>query len=427
MQKDDHLQQCRILIEQRLGWGSSDHWQSQDFEALSERIFAQTQVALSTTTLKRVWGKVAYNSLPSATTLNTLALFLGYTHWRDFQQHHTAITAAPAVAEPLNGQLQKARPFFHSGWLLPAAGVLALLLLAGWVYRRTVHRSSTLPAAVYTFSSQPLARGIPNSVIFNYDATAASGDSVFIQQSWDPRRRFRVPKEGHTYTSIYYYPGFFKAKLVVDNKVVKEHNLLIPSGGWLAAVDEQPVPVYFSKKECISHGMLQIPVALMESRHIYLQPDTPELRYYNIGDFKGLQNDNFIFETTLKSDYSKGSAVCQQVTVVIHCENAAIMIPLAIPGCVGDMSLGVVDTGFTAQQANLSGFGCDMNNWVHLRCEARNKQLRIWVNGHEAFMYTFSAEANKIAGISYRFKGAGSVDAVKFTRLDGSVVFEDNF
>ncbi|HEY0609512.1 MAG TPA: hypothetical protein VGD35_07640, partial [Chitinophaga sp.] len=333
-------------------------------------------------------------------------------------------------AAQLNGHGAPAVKRRKIGWYI-APAVLVILVIAGWMYNRTGKNGapvSGLPdSARFSFSSQPLAAGIPNSVIFNYDATAAKNDSVFIQQSWDPTRRFPVSATGHTYTSIYYYPGFFKAKLVVGKKIVKEHDLCIPSGGWLAAVVQEPVPVYFSRTEFIGDGTLRIPLALMEKKNIPVQPQAPELRYYNVGDLHGLKNDNFIFETELKNEYKEGSAVCQRADIFIHCEGSAIIIPLGIPGCVGEMGLMAIDTGFNAQHANLAGFGCNMSQWVKVRCEAHNKHLQISVNGKEAFSYTFTSQADKIVGVSYRFQGPGVVNAVKLARLDGSAVLEDTF
>jgi hypothetical protein len=79
-----YVEKCRELVEQKLSWGDSANWQNQDFERLSERIFEVTKVNLSSSTLKRVWGKVSYNSTPHPTTLNTLARFVGYENWRAF-------------------------------------------------------------------------------------------------------------------------------------------------------------------------------------------------------------------------------------------------------------------------------------------------------------------------------------------------------
>ena len=59
--------------------------------------------------------------------------------------------------------------------------------------------------------------------------------------------------------------------------------------------------------------------------------------------------------------------------------------------------------------------------------EAISKQLKIFVNGKEAFSHTFSVNPTAIVGVSYRFQGAGAVNAVKLSRLDGSAVLEDRF
>jgi len=80
---------CRLQIETALNWGPSERWANQDFERLSEQIMARTQVRLSVSTLKRIWGKVRYDSLPAITTLNALAQFSGYKNWRDFSARHS--------------------------------------------------------------------------------------------------------------------------------------------------------------------------------------------------------------------------------------------------------------------------------------------------------------------------------------------------
>src|SRR5205823_517844 len=85
-QEDRELIRCRQLIEEKVGWGRSDGWATQDFERLSERIAEQTGVSLSVTTLKRVWGRVKYESAPTATTLTTLVQFVGYENWPHFKR-----------------------------------------------------------------------------------------------------------------------------------------------------------------------------------------------------------------------------------------------------------------------------------------------------------------------------------------------------
>src|ERR1700712_830168 len=89
---DDILKEdCKRLIEEKIGWGNSTDWTNRDFDQLSGKIFEATGVNLSQTTLKRIWGKVKYDSAPTVTTLNTLAQFMGFEHWRDFRQKQSQL------------------------------------------------------------------------------------------------------------------------------------------------------------------------------------------------------------------------------------------------------------------------------------------------------------------------------------------------
>src|ERR1700735_3570750 len=89
------------LYESNTGWGDSDEWTNQDFLILSEKIEERTGVALSHVTLKRVWGKVKYDSLPNTHTLDTLVQFLGYENWRDFKSQNTKGGAIAKTATPI--------------------------------------------------------------------------------------------------------------------------------------------------------------------------------------------------------------------------------------------------------------------------------------------------------------------------------------
>jgi len=91
------------LYESETGWGDSNDWSNQDFVLLSEKIRKRTGVLLSHVTLKRIWGKVKYDSLPATHTLNTLVQYLGYENWRDFRLQNGNGTAKAITVKQLNG------------------------------------------------------------------------------------------------------------------------------------------------------------------------------------------------------------------------------------------------------------------------------------------------------------------------------------
>ncbi|WP_046574226.1 hypothetical protein [Spirosoma radiotolerans] len=435
-QEDKELARCRRLIEEKTGWGSSDSWSTQDFDRLSDQIAAQTGISLSVTTLKRVWGRVRYDSAPTATTLNTLAQFLGYENWPQFKETAPTNTQQPAsTAQPDIGT-DATRDVPEPARLMPVTGnkrwwigaSLAIGLTGILVF--FLNYSSPSPALSptdFSFSSQPLARGLPNSVVFHYDATASPTDSVFIQQSWDPRRRELVPKNGHQYTSIYYHPGYFRAKLVVGKQIMKEHNLLIPSDGWHVAVIEEPVPIYFKASEAIHQGALSLTTAAMEKLHIPIQPHPRTVQYRYVREFDRLRADNFVFETRLKNDVKQGTSPCQYVRVSILCKNEFFSVTLSAKGCVANLDLYLAGHEAQAKNTDLTAFGTDLSKWVDLRCEVRNKQASLFVNGKKAYEAIAPNSAHDIVGVSYEFEGTGSVDFVRFKRPDGTSAFADDF
>jgi hypothetical protein len=61
---DELIETLKQQYETETGWGDSRGWTNQDFINLSERIHQRTGVSLSHVTLKRIWGKVKYDSLP---------------------------------------------------------------------------------------------------------------------------------------------------------------------------------------------------------------------------------------------------------------------------------------------------------------------------------------------------------------------------
>jgi len=85
------IRACLNLIETKLAWGDSDKWNTQDFEKLSALIEDDTSVLLSVTTLKRIWGKIKYDSSPNVKTLDALTQFAGEGSWREFNQESITV------------------------------------------------------------------------------------------------------------------------------------------------------------------------------------------------------------------------------------------------------------------------------------------------------------------------------------------------
>jgi hypothetical protein len=129
----------------------------------------------------------------------------------------------------------------------------------------------------------------------------------------------------------------------------------------------------------------------------------------------GLSDADFSFETTLSNGFNQGSGVCQYVEVLIQCKNDVFIIPLAARACIGAINLWTPGKGISSQEADLSGFGCDLTQWCTLKVVSSNRQVSFFVNGHQAASLSFPHEPSDIVGVQYRFTGTCAVRNAQFT------------
>lgn len=392
------------IIEEKLGWGPASTWKSDDFDALQQAIFEKTGVSLSISTLRRLWGRAAYMNLPSAATLNCIARFAGFENWREYLKLQTIKDSPPLKRNRPVGRKRLLKPLI---WI--TAAILVVTVLGGIVIKQSSEKSNSVD---YTFSSKVLAKGVPNSVVFTYDATSASSDSIYIQQSWDNRRRESVEKRLHTHTSIYYEPGFFKAKLLAGNQIVKEHALLIPTEGWLGSIDQQPVPIYLQPADFLSDTMLHLSPATITRKNIALEPLPPVVKFYQVGAFAPVATHNFSFSATVRNDLATGAGACQLTSIVLMTDDNPIIIPLSAKGCTSELNLLSGDVMISGKKNDLSCFGVDLKEWVKVSCKGVDNKLQYFVNDQFVYDSPLPYRSIHIVGMAYVFHGSGAVKDV---------------
>lgn len=425
----DLIKACLNEIAGMLAWGDSRDWSNYDFEKLSEAIFEKTKIRLSNTTLKRVWGRIKYDHAPNTATLNTLARFAGYDDWRHFVQTYARSESdekAPVVekAIPEIQHIESKSNKSKRRRLLPwTFGLVFLLAIAGYFVFQKVLGSGRVDPTRFSFASDKVySEGVPNSVVFTYDASQAKTDSVYIVQTWDISRKTLVPKDKTKHSAIYYYPGYFNARLIVDGEEVKRHIVQITSNGWLGLVEMDDKPFYFAKKDITKPDRIAIDEALLKANNFNLKPVPPKIRLFNQRDMGQLKNDNFEFETTLRNDYKEGSNSCQSVEVLIQCKDDIVFISLTNPACIGDLKMYVAGKMFDSKFADLSGFGANLSDWTKVRVMCKDKHMRILVNNKEALKFTFPNSPTGIVGLQYRFNGGAEVKDTWFKDADGKLI-----
>jgi hypothetical protein len=402
----EYLQLCIRLIEQKLNWRPADEWRNYEFTELSKKILDATSVNLSPTTLKRIFGKLKYESLPSSVTLNALAAFLGYASWMNFKSKQPLKKQEP-------GKTTTTRKKFllqHKVWPMTAAAAIIVVILAfTFLSGKSVHPLKNEKEIIFT--SKPLANGLPNSVVFNVDLKGNTPNKIVIQQSWDSTRTVTLHPGQKEATGIYYTPGYFRAKLILDGKIIKEHDLFIRSDNWMATIDHLPIPTYIKKDDLLLKDDMTVSENILKEIKKITEPTW--LTYHLVKPFGDLQSDNFTLESSIKNTFAEGPAVCKTAKIFVLCSKGAFIIPFTIPGCIGEINLMANDHYLDGNSNDLSSFSADLSDWANIKVEVKNRVMKIFLNDKLVRQETYKEDAGEVVGLRFSFLGAGTVKNVR--------------
>ncbi len=390
---------CLREIEECLDWGNSANWHNDVFSELSETIHEKTNVLLSVTTLKRVWGKVNYNSAPSISTLNTLANFAGYINWRDFKNKNN------------NNKFEKIRYRINSNLrvIVTSAAILTLIFISFFSLTSRETNSVKNDFANVNFKSKSIGESLPSSVIFDLNIENINSNSIYIQQFWDVTKTIKLKQNQKQATGIYYFPGYFNATLLVNGKTISEHDLFVKSNGWLGTIDYEPIPKYYQQEEVISNKMAMPKEAIK----LITNSDTPiQSSFHYVKDFGDISGDNFSLTTTIKNAYNDKWAVCQTTKIVILGTKGAMIIPFSIPGCVSDINLFLNDVFLNGKENDLSSLGVDFSSKKDIQLKVIDKQLKVYINNNEVYSNYYNDTMGRLVGIRYRFYGVIEIDKI---------------
>lgn len=410
-----YLSVCLETIESRLQWGPVDEWSTADFEELSDRIAEETGRTLGATTLKRVWGRVRYDSSPSRHTLDTLSQFVGASSWRDFQRASQEVSRevelANIGADDSTPEAVSLNPPTRrlTGVLVAALFTVVVLF---WIRRDGQDLIADTTQVNVSFDSRTVSEGLPNSVVFDYQLSGIVADSFFIQQSWDARLRDSIDPEQSQFTSIYYYPGHFRAKLIADTLVLREHPLIVPTAGWDVLIQRSgPVPIYAEPIPIGTDLGLRLDPDWVRSSVPDLLEGGRQMNVFVVGQFDPVPSQSVVLRTRIRLDVDPAFAACQAATINLMATTGWISVPFARTGCSSGMNLTAGERQISGQTNDLSSLGVDLSSWTDIVIAVRDRLVFVEINDQPVFQTAFSQEIGDVIGVRYRFEGNGMIES----------------
>lgn len=420
------LNHCKYLIEQKLNWPASYNWKQRDYLNLISLLESKTGILLSLSTVKRIWNP-DYQGTPQPATLEALARFLDYPGWLDFKEAYPHLQDARLSPASSRNSFKGKRVSRKKAFLFLVIPLLAVVMISMpfGMSEATPDVVGFDPEKVGFSCDNSVSTGVPNTVLFRYDVSEVTADSFFIQQSWNKFRRDRVSRENTTLTSIYYYPGFHKAKLIANDSVIKETNVRINTNGWLALAREGYMdenPVHLQNGGRADKGILHVSEEELAGNRVGINRNTM-VSYYYVDDFKNLSSRDFILETRVRGD-SIINVSCPHIGIVILGERDMNFIPLTAKGCVGNTSVKLGNVTISGKNNDLSSLGVDVYEWQLVRIEVKNALANIYVNDQPALTIRFEEDIGDIVGFAINFSGTGEIGSLKlFSGSDNQPVY----
>ncbi len=420
----EYIALCKRLIEEKFQFENGNgSLRQRDLEYLADSIEERSGIKLSLSTLKRLWKK-DYDQTPHPSTLDALASILGYKNWQDFK-----IKQAPSPEPAVTLQPKKNKRIFTAWTILPV--VLAVAVLSWLIAFRPGKGDKIKPiikGPVSFTGNKTVSQGVPNTVIFNYDVSNVEADSFFFQQSWNQQEKVKLDPKEHYYSSIYYYPGFHKAKLIANDSIINRFRVHITTDGWLPLVSYSMMdrmPVYLKNNQPAANGILHVSRNDLIASNVNVDKDFL-LSYYNIRDFGNTGSDNFSVNARMRCD-SSNTAACPGFQLVMAFEEHIFLVSVMKKGCERDVELKMGEVYRNGVSSDLSVFGRNVYEWQDLRVQVINKKATIYLDEQNVYTISFKNDFGKMVGLVFNFAGTGAVDYVKLKNGEGKMVYEDEF
>jgi len=429
MTEQELVKRCIQDVCQKNGFNDLRSMTHRDFETISNQIENSTGILISVSTVKRLLNG-EFSRMPQTATLNAISTYLGFKNWQEFRSSVNNNVTVPINTVDTNqvAATNKKNRFYRLSKLKWTSAFFIIAFLAFFGFIKTSSKPSLNFAKAQFSMMKTTENAVPNTVIFKYNVDDVNADSFFIQQSWDKRRRVKIEKHKYTLTDIYYEPGYFKAKLIANDSIIKTVDVSIPTDKWFLLAknaDPNSIPNYIKDSSAFKNGFL----GLDTNDLIKNQIKTDEAKTFVYEYFPGkidVNSDNFIFKTRVRRKDVRNSN-CPYILFEVFCQNYFMYFKSMPKGCASETEAQFGDYALNGKRNDLSALCYDVNNWTDIEMRVKNKVATVFINSTQVFSAPYNNSSGLIAGLGFISNGLCEVDNVELKGLDEKIVFVSEF
>lgn len=410
MSKKAKLHDIVVCCEQRFNRGASINWKHSDFSELSREILRETDVNISPSTLKRIFGKVSVDDdyIPQQATLDALKKYGNYIE--SANAHETLPTLVQSNVSKRTGTIKR----YMILLLVISISIVGFLT---WLYWKPNNMSGSIKIT----RTEGL---LPATVVFELQLPDTE-DSLFVTYGDKSPLIYMKPGEKNA-AHIYYIPGVFNVSLQTRQQTLATTSAYIKSDNWIAFAchRQDDIPVHFYALPAVKTGSDSL-FNVTNNQLFQLGLDTTGPVLTRLSNYTPVnQNaDDFIFETTFKNHIQEKGIFCRSTQFQISGSNSMIRFRWVNAGCSQRVLNVVSEQIFKGATNDLSQFVLDLSKWTTVKLVNHQKQVSLYVNGKQIFTGSYQKSLGNISGLFLEFEGTGIVKTCELKSYDGNTIY----
>jgi len=433
-----HLEICCHYVGEKYDNAVIASWTNGDYIKLSSILSHKTNVQISPSTLKRIFGKLKTTEryYPQKATRDALAHFAGFKDWETFVQKHPRPVkteepkqekAEKKIEEPATPPVQKKVRKKRS--LLPLIGVLVAAIAAISIWKYPKEQPIRVDTKGIQFICNNPEGGNPHSAAFRVKLPPTfNGDTTNFMVDFGDGRLERKITPGTLLTHYYEVPGRYYAVLKYNDLPLDTATVYLKTNGWTATAVmlHDTTRVYpVNNSTLFKNGKI-----LVNTNELFRAGvDTNRTFFVHFANAKPLNinGDNFELTANVTTSQLRPGVRCSQVNVDIYGEKSQHTTVLIKPGCVSWAHLRFSEVFKDGQADDLSPIGADLSQGGIIKLQVNNKKVNLLVNEKLIYETSYNFPLKKVYGVKITFAGIGTLNDLVLKDLSTAEIFHDGF